>query len=218
MNFNLSLVLCCEDKHWLKHILLKFQFTSVICKLHQPGPLCWICQFFNVSFNSSCILWYCQFTPSMSDLYRLHKRSNELRMIALSTSLFCSPVDNWYNTLEWKQSSSDRWTIGNVDLIMDLMLYRTTDLAPFPGEPQIVQHHLCIKHSLQAVVGPLPKITWYFLFSLALSGLQVLQGQLFHLAKQNTCLYWKSIKLMCVYKLVVGPQEAQRPLSSALFN
>ena len=35
-----------------------------------------------------------------------------------------------------KQNSSDRWAIGNVNLIIDLMLYRTADLAPFPGEPQ----------------------------------------------------------------------------------
>ena len=34
---------------------------------------------------------------------------------------------------------------------MDLMLYRTANLAPFPGEPQMVQHHLCIEHSLSSL-------------------------------------------------------------------
>ena len=29
------------------------------------------------------------------------------------------------------------------------MLYRTADLAPFPGEPQMVQHHIRIEHSLR---------------------------------------------------------------------
>ena len=60
---------------------------------------------------------------------------------------------------------------------MDLMLYRTADLAPFPGEPQTVQHHRRIEHSLRAVVGPFPKIIRYFLFGRALSGLQVLPAR-----------------------------------------
>ena len=59
---------------------------------------------------------------------------------------------------------------------MDLMLYRTADLAPFLGEPQTGQHHLRIEHSLRAVVVPFPKITRYFLFGRALSG-----------ASQNSC-------------------------------
>ena len=43
---------------------------------------------------------------------------------------------------------------------MDLMLCRTADLAPFPGEPQGVQHHLHIKHSLSSCrrTGPKNKL------------------------------------------------------------
>ena len=65
----------------LKYILFKFHFTCVLCKpLHslveKAGPLYEICGFFKVSFNHSwiitCILWYRQFTPSMSDFSPLH--------------------------------------------------------------------------------------------------------------------------------------------------
>ena len=49
------LMLCRHCKRWLKYILFTFQFTYVICKLHWAGPLCWICQFFNVSVDSICI-------------------------------------------------------------------------------------------------------------------------------------------------------------------
>ena len=41
---------------------------------------------------------------------------------------------------------------------MDLMLYRTAELAPLQGEPQTVQHHLLVEHSLRAIVGPFPRI------------------------------------------------------------
>ena len=57
---------------------------------------------------------------------------------------------------------------------MDLMLYRIADLAPFRGEPQTVQHHLRIEHSLSIGRRPAPKNNRYFLFGRALSGLQAL--------------------------------------------
>ena len=115
------------------------------------------------------------------------KCSNQQRMISLSTSLFHSPADNWFNT-RLKQRSSDSSTIGNVDLIMDLMLYRTADLAHFPWEPQTVQHHLRIEHSLSSCRRPVPKNILYFLFGWALSCLQVLlaRGSL-RLANQGAC-------------------------------
>ena len=37
------------------------------------------------------------------------------------------------------------------------MLKRTTDLAPFPGEPATVQHQLRIEHSLSSGRRPVPK-------------------------------------------------------------
>ena len=48
--------------------------------------------------------------------------------------------------------------IGHCSHCMDLMLYRTANLAPFPGEPQMVQHHLCIEHSLSSLLRHLSHI------------------------------------------------------------
>ena len=58
-------MLCRHCKRWMKCIFLKFQFTSVICKSHRAGPLCLICQFFQVMFLSILVAFY--------DTVSLHK-------------------------------------------------------------------------------------------------------------------------------------------------
>ena len=65
---------------------------------------------------------------------------------------------------------------------------QTAELAPLPGKPQTVQHHLLVEHSLRAIVGPFQRINQCFLFGSDLSCLHVLpaSGSL-QLANQGAC-------------------------------
>ena len=84
------------------------------------------------------------------------KCSNEQRMITLSMSLFRSPTDNWFNTLDWNNTAHTAELDNGFNIVQECLPY---SLSWRTSKAQTVQHHLWIKHSVSKSWGcrPVPK-------------------------------------------------------------